>query len=305
MTDPRPGPRGPGRPATEVLSTPRLRLEPLTVGHAAEAVALLAAPSLYRFTGGAPPTPGELTDRYRRQGTGHSPDGTERWLNWMVRRVADGRLVGTVQATVTGPEPGRAAIAWVVGEADQGRGYGTEAVTAMRAWLARHGIDDVVAMIRPGHRRSEGLARRVGLRPSATMLDGERMWAARAYPAAMIERIAWATVAVADQDVMREFFVDVLGFEVRADAEMWPGARWLEVVPPGAETGLVLSRASDFGREPDAQYPVGLVARDLAGVVAAARARGLAATEPATESWGTSARITDPEGRELLVRATG
>lgn len=119
----------------------------------------------------------------------------------------------------------------------------------------------------------------------------------------MIDRIAWATIAVADQDGMQDFFVNVLGFSIKTDAEMWPGARWLEVIPPGAETGLVLSRASDFGREPDKHYPIGLVSRDLAAVVAAARERGLTATEPASEGWGTSVRVTDPEGRELLVRA--
>lgn len=120
----------------------------------------------------------------------------------------------------------------------------------------------------------------------------------------MIDRIAWATVAVANQDVMKDFFVDVLGFSIKTDSEMWPGARWLEVVPPNAETSLVLSRASDFGKNPDAQYPIGLVSGDLPAVVAAARKRGLEATEPASEGWGTFARVTDPEGRELLVRAS-
>lgn len=120
---------------------------------------------------------------------------------------------------------------------------------------------------------------------------------------AVIDRIAWATVAVADQTVMKDFFVEVLGFSIKTDAEMWPGARWLEVVPPGAETGLVLSNASDFGREPDSQYPIGLVSGDLDAVVAAAKGRGLDATEPTAEGWGTFVRITDPEGRELLVRA--
>lgn len=120
----------------------------------------------------------------------------------------------------------------------------------------------------------------------------------------MIDRIAWATVAVADQDVMKDFFVDVLGFSVKADSEMWPGARWLEVAPPNAETSLVLSKAGDFGKEPDSQYPIGLVSGDLLAVVAAARRRGLDATDPASEGWGTFVRVTDPEGRDLLVRAS-
>ena len=85
----------------EPLTSERLRLEPLTVDHAAAMVAVLADPSIYEFTGGSPPTLSELTARYARQAVGHSPDGSEQWLNWVVAA----RLttpVGYVQATVVG-----------------------------------------------------------------------------------------------------------------------------------------------------------------------------------------------------------
>ena len=49
----------------------------------------------------------------------------------------------------------------------------------------------------------------------------------------MIGRVAAAVVVVADQDVMLEFFVGKLGFTTVIDREMWPGARWVEVAPPG------------------------------------------------------------------------
>lgn len=67
----------------------------------------------------------------------------------------------------------------------------------------------------------------------------------------MISKIGFVTLAVTDQDVMARFFVDKLGFTKTIDAEMWPGARSVQVTPPGAQTSLVLSRATDFGREPD------------------------------------------------------
>jgi hypothetical protein len=37
---------------------------------------------------------------------------------------------------------------------------------------------------------------------------------------------------VADQDASLEFYVDQLGFTKQIDEEMWPGARWVEVLPP-------------------------------------------------------------------------
>ncbi len=67
-------------------------------------VAVLSDPSLYEFTGGTPPTLEELTARYARQAVGHSPDGTEQWLNWVV--LLDSAPVGYVQATVVGDSRG-------------------------------------------------------------------------------------------------------------------------------------------------------------------------------------------------------
>jgi lactoylglutathione lyase len=121
----------------------------------------------------------------------------------------------------------------------------------------------------------------------------------------MITRIHWAMLAVADQDTMVEFFVDKLGFDKRTDAEMWPGARWIEVAPKGERTGLVLSSAAAFGREPSTEYPVGFSCADLPGTVEQLRAAGLSVTDPVTEPWGTYVRITDPEGRQLLVNDHG
>jgi hypothetical protein len=55
----------PAGPTAEPIPTPRLLLEPLAVRHAAPMVEVLAAPELYRFTGGRPPTLPELTERHR------------------------------------------------------------------------------------------------------------------------------------------------------------------------------------------------------------------------------------------------
>ncbi|MEU7812550.1 VOC family protein [Pseudonocardia sp. NPDC049154] len=115
-----------------------------------------------------------------------------------------------------------------------------------------------------------------------------------------IRRVAGAILAVADQDRMLEFF-GRLGFETVTDAEMWPGARWVEVRPPGAETSVVLSAAKDFGRDPDQGYPMTFATEDVAAFAAEVRAAGVEVTEPTTEGWGTFVNVTDPEGRQLLV----
>src|SRR3954467_5945259 len=47
----------------------------------------------------------------------------------------------------------------------------------------------------------------------------------------MISRLSHACVYVLDQDSAYDFYVNKLGFEVRTDAPMGPGMRWLTVGP--------------------------------------------------------------------------
>ena len=60
----------------------------------------------------------------------------------------------------------------------------------------------------------------------------------------MLTRIGTITVQVTDQDRALEFYTKKLGFEKRQDMPMGPGQRWLEVVPPKAETRILLYKAT-------------------------------------------------------------
>jgi RimJ/RimL family protein N-acetyltransferase len=134
---------------------------------------VLADERLHAFTGGAPATEEELRDRYARQVLGHSPDGSEVWRNWMLRRRDTGELIGYVQATVAGRD---AELAWVVAVAHQGRGYAREAALAMTAWLRVQGVARFTAHVHPEHAASAGVARALGLSPTTTVVDGEIRW---------------------------------------------------------------------------------------------------------------------------------
>jgi catechol 2,3-dioxygenase-like lactoylglutathione lyase family enzyme len=65
----------------------------------------------------------------------------------------------------------------------------------------------------------------------------------------MTTRVQSVSIPVADQYRALEFYIDVLGCELRADLEVWPGARFVEVVPPGSSVGLVLL-------PPDSEIPM-------------------------------------------------
>ncbi|QPP10916.1 GNAT family N-acetyltransferase [Streptomyces bathyalis] len=160
------------------MTTLRLRLEPLRPGHAAEAFPVFDDERLHIWIGGSPDSAEQLEARYRRQSAGQSPDGKQGWLNWMLRRQSDQRLVGTVQATLLRPAAGRLAaeLAWVIGSQHQGTGYAREAALAMTTWLREQGVDTFIAHVHPGHEASAAVARALGLTPTDTVVEGEIRW---------------------------------------------------------------------------------------------------------------------------------
>ncbi|MEV0205735.1 GNAT family N-acetyltransferase [Streptomyces sp. NPDC050788] len=154
------------------IRTTRLDLLPLQVSHADEMAVVLSDPALHTFIGGSPSTPEALRQRYERLVAG-SPDPAVSWCNWVLRETSESRLVGTVQATVTGPT---AEIAWVVGTPWQGRGYASEAARALVDHLSGRSLHTVIAHIHPDHLASAAVARAVGLAPTNDIQDGEVRW---------------------------------------------------------------------------------------------------------------------------------
>ncbi|MGY1832331.1 VOC family protein [Geodermatophilus sp. SYSU D01180] len=74
-----------------------------------------------------------------------------------------------------------------------------------------------------------------------------------------VQRVLSVSVRVADQDRALAWYRDVLGCEVVRDVELGPGARWLEVAPPGSpvtvallteEGGIPISVRYAAGRRP-------------------------------------------------------
>lgn len=168
----------PDLPEAPLLEDERVILEPLRVAHADVMVGALSHPGLYEHTGGSPPTADELRSQYERQVRGRSPDGGERWFNWVVRELSTGETVGYVQATVHyAREDLVAEVAWVTGVPYQGRGLATSAAKIVKQWLCRQGVYAFTAHIHPGHLASAGVAAHLGLSPTGSLEGGEAVWA--------------------------------------------------------------------------------------------------------------------------------
>ena len=152
----------------------RIKITPVNRSHAAAMFPILVDRQLYKFTGGEPPRSAVAVDRwFTALETRLSPDGSERWLTWIVQLIECSTSIGYVQATVKG---GKGNLAWLIGVDWQGQGYATEAVGLLVDWLADNHVNIVTAHIHPNHEVSQRLASRVGLHKTEFLHDGEEIW---------------------------------------------------------------------------------------------------------------------------------
>jgi [ribosomal protein S5]-alanine N-acetyltransferase len=138
-----------------------LVLEPQIAAHAAELFAVLSDPQIYQYLDEAAPLSGAaLRERLLRLEGRTSPDGSEVWLNWVVREA--GAVFGYVQATVYPDHV--AEIAYVLGSAHWGRGRAFAACEMMLLELAAaYGVTRVQARVDAGNGKSIALLEKLGL----------------------------------------------------------------------------------------------------------------------------------------------
>jgi catechol 2,3-dioxygenase-like lactoylglutathione lyase family enzyme len=113
------------------------------------------------------------------------------------------------------------------------------------------------------------------------------------------------SIPVADQDRARDFYVEVLGFELIRDAQMGPGMRWVQLGAPGGR-GTTLTLVTWFETMPaGSQKGLVLETDDLDGDVERLRAAGLEFPDGIEDQpWGRYVTLHDPDGNGLVLQAT-
>jgi len=160
-----------------MLTTHRLLLEPLTVAHAEPLVEPLQHPELYRFIPTSPLPLEQLRKRYAFLQGGRSPDGKEKWLNWVLFQRSDGAPIGTFEATVR--ENGEADVAYAIFPPHWRQGFAREAGAAVIEHLrSEHGVRSFGADIDTRNVASIALVEslgftRVRVTPNADFFRGE------------------------------------------------------------------------------------------------------------------------------------
>jgi [ribosomal protein S5]-alanine N-acetyltransferase len=143
------------------IESTSLRLEPLLAAHAEEMFRAMSAAAIYDYMPARPPaSPSALRKRYAHLEKGCSADGSERWLNWVVR-LKSRECVGFVQTTIY---PALSAdFAFAFAPTHWGRGIAYEACGAALSCL-RHDFDVRIlfATVDPRNVRSIRLLERLG-----------------------------------------------------------------------------------------------------------------------------------------------
>ena len=105
-----------------------------------------------------------------------------------------------------------------------------------------------------------------------------------------------------DQDRAKGFYVGVVGFELVRDRSFGEGMRWIEVVPPGARTAVML--VTWFPTMPPGSVK-GLVlgCEDLDATYEELAGRGVRVKGAIEEApWGRFAQYDDPDGNGWVLQ---
>ena len=122
----------------------------------------------------------------------------------------------------------------------------------------------------------------------------------------MINSITQIVLEVDDQDRARDFWTDVLGFELAKD-ETFGDERWVEIRPPEGHPLLVLAQRPPGRPGPDARpehpsAPAMFGCRDLRATYRELTARGVRFAQPPVEMhFGWWSMFEDPEGARYAL----
>lgn len=127
----------------------------------------------------------------------------------------------------------------------------------------------------------------------------------------MAQTLAAIALLVPDYDEAKQYYTEVLGFDLVEDTPQGLGKRWLLVRPPGSECALLLARAANpaqaarVGDQTGGRVFLFLHTDDFWRDYHAYAARGVAFTEaPRAEVYGTVVVFADRYGNlwDLIQR---
>jgi len=109
------------------------------------------------------------------------------------------------------------------------------------------------------------------------------------------------SVPVSDAQRAKQFYRDVLGFELLREEPMGPGMSWIQLAPPGQTVSIALVTWFEQ-MKPGGLQGVMVNTADIDAEHRLLSNRGLALSEIRQEPWGRYAQFTDPDGNGWILR---
>jgi len=109
------------------------------------------------------------------------------------------------------------------------------------------------------------------------------------------------SVPVSDQQRSKEFYRDVVGFELLREEPMGPGQSWIQLAPRGCLTTIALVTWFET-MKPGALQGVMLNVTDIERDHKELSGRGLQLAEIKQEPWGRYTTFQDPDGNGWILR---
>jgi catechol 2,3-dioxygenase-like lactoylglutathione lyase family enzyme len=122
----------------------------------------------------------------------------------------------------------------------------------------------------------------------------------------VIRGIKFVGIPVRNQDASLKFYTEKLGFKVTTDQPMGEGQRWIELMIPGADTGLALFTPEGHEKRIGDFQSISFWCDDVFATAKILKSKGVGfETEPKTEPWGTMAIIKDVDGNKFVLSSRG
>lgn len=157
-----------------LLETPRLRLRPLTADDTDALLSYRGDPEVCRYLPFPPMDAAEIARRLETQWFRTELENDEEHVTLGAELRETGELVGDVILFLRSRAHGNGEIGWVFHPAVAGRGYATEAATALLDWaFGANGLRRVVARLDSRNDASARLCERLGMRREAHLVENE------------------------------------------------------------------------------------------------------------------------------------
>ena len=118
----------------------------------------------------------------------------------------------------------------------------------------------------------------------------------------MVRGIKFVGIPVSDQDVALDFYTKALGLKVATDQPFNNKQRWIELLIPGADTGVALFTPEGHESRIGGFQSMTFWCDDVFATSKTLKGKGVEfAADPKTETWGIFAIFKDADGNQFVL----